>query len=209
MPDEQQAQEPILEMGEPDKGGGAARTLLILTIIATILFVGFLVIWHYRLLSVASNENAAFSALQEQLNNPANKKIEDKANSVSSSVLVLSNASKSKYLFRAFIDQLDTKITNDTKLNSLSIDNSGKVSLDGESASYRSVADLAVALQTSDKLKDVTISGLSQSSANESGNKQNLVTFSISAMIKDWKIQTPETQELPSATGEVPTVGGL
>jgi len=208
MPDEQQAQEPILEVGEPNKGGGAARTLLILTIIVTLFFVSFLIIWHYRLLSVANNKRAAFSALQEQLNDPANKKIEDKANSVSSSVLVLSGASKSKYLFRAFIDQLDTKITNDTKLNSLSIDNSGKVSLDGESASYRSVADLAVALQTSDKLKNVTISGLSQSGSG-AGASAGTVTFSISATIKDWKIQTPETQESPSATGEVPTVGGL
>lgn len=218
MPDEQ-AQEPILEMGGAEKGGGAAAAFLVLTIIISLLFVGFLVVWHYRLLSVTNNKKAAFSALQEQLNDKSNKQVEDRAGSVTSAMQILSGAVKSKYLFRAFIDQLNSKITNDTKLNSLSIDSSGKVSLDGESASYRSVADLAVALSTSEKLTDVTISNLSQSvaespaatSGSASRQATSKVTFSISAKIKDWKTSTGEDQGTLSPTGEavVPAVGGL
>lgn len=216
MPDEQ-AQEPILEIGAMEKGGGAASAFFVLTFVITLLFVGFLIVWHYHLSSVANNKKAAFSALQEQLNDKSNKQIKDRANSATMAIQILSNASKSRYLFRAFIDQLDSKITNDTKLNSLSIDSAGKVSLDGESASYRSVADLAVALSTSDKLTDVVVSNLSQSSGlstTTSGNSQTAspVTFSISAKIKDWKVSAEENQAigtLPSTSDVVPAVGGL
>lgn len=214
MPDEQ-AQEPVLEIGETERGSGAASTFFVLTIIIAVLFVGFLIFWHYRLVSLNSNKQAAFAALQEQLNDKTNKEAKDQADSVTSAVQILSTAAKSKYLFRAFIDQLDSKITNDTKLNSLSIDNVGKVSLDGESASYRSVADLALALSTFDKLANVSISNLSQTASGSASGKTaaaGKVTFSISATIKDWKVQTTAEQasSSTSAAGEaIPTVGGL
>lgn len=208
MPDEQEA---VLEIGEKEKGGGAAGVFFVFSIIVTVLFVGFLVFWHYRLASVAKNKQAAYSALQDQINDKSNKQIKDRADSVTSAIQILSTAAKSKYLFRAFIDQLNSKITNDTKLNSLSIDDAGKVSLDGESASYRSVADLAVALSSSDKLTNVEVSNLSQSAtettAKSVSQNTSKVTFSISATIKDWKANK-QASGSESSTDIVPAIGG-
>ncbi len=214
MPDEdQRANEPILEVGISEGGNKGASVLLVVSIIVTVLFTGFLVFWSYRLNSIAKDRAAALLSLQEELKSKQNTEIENKAASISSAVSILSTASKSKYLFRVFIDDLTKKITNDTKLNSLSIDDSGKVSIDGESASYRSVADLTVALQTSEKLKDISITGLSQSSSNDNEKSQGKVIFSISAKILDWKLAIAEAQTGASATEAsdgvtIPAIGG-
>jgi len=54
--------------------------------------------------------------------------------------------------------------------------------MDGESKGYRSVADLALALESSSKLNNIEITGLSLSTDGE--NSQ--VNFSISANLVDW-----------------------
>jgi len=199
MPDEEvhkEGTEPFLEINTPQGGSRTAGMVFILTIISVILIVGFLVFYKYHTDSQATDKEQALQNLQTELNSKKNKKIEDQAAQVNSTVQILSTASKSKYLFKAFIDELVKKITNDTKLNNLSIDSSGKVTMDGQSGSYRSVADLALALKSGSKLKNIQITGLTQSTENGAA----VVSFSMIADISDWKSASTTETQAPSAT---------
>jgi len=185
MPDEGQkpaGSEPFLEVGTSESGGKNSA-IFVITIILAILFSGFLLFDKYYTNSQAADRSKTLANLLAEINSKKNQEIESKAENVTSSLSILSTAKGSKYLFRAFIDELTAKITNDSKLNNLSIDSEGRVTMDGQSGSYRSVADLALALESSKKLKNVSISGMSQ--AEENG--EIVVTFSMSAEISDWK----------------------
>jgi len=198
MPDEesQKPREPFLEMNTPGGKKSAGGTLFTLVALFVILATGFLVFEKYHTASQAADKAGALQNLIDQLGNSKNKTVEDRANGINSALQILSTASKSKYLFRGFIDELVAKMTSDTKLNNLSIDDLGKVTMDGESGSYRSVADLAVALGSAKKLKDVQITGLSESSENG----KTVVTFSMTGQISDWKT---------TATSAAATKGGI
>lgn len=199
MPDEGQkpeSTEPFLEVGTPESGSGTASLVFILTIIFTVLVAGFLVFYKFYTDSQAKDRLQTLENLQTEIYSKKNQEVEVKAKEVNSSITIISAATRSKYLFKSFIDELTQKITNDTKLNNLTINDSGKVTMDGESASYRSVADLSVALQSSSKIKNVEITGLSQSAAEG----ETIVSFSITAEIADWNGTTSES-ETSSETG--------
>jgi len=206
MPDDQehraQASEPFLEINTPDSdGGGKSSIIFILIIILVFLITGFLVFYSYQTASQAEDKLAAFENLQSEISSKKNSQIESKATQLNSAAKIITSASKSKYLFKIFMDELSKKITTDTDLENLNIDASGNVTFDGKSSSYRSVADLGVALKSWDKLSDIQISGLSM--ASEDG--KNSVTFSITAKIKDWKsvdASTDDSQAVESTGGQ-------
>ena len=189
MPDEMESaarpNEPLLEINtEGDGGGGTSTVIFVLTIILLLLTNGFFVYYKFRLDSNVTDKTQALRTATDQLHSSNNKKIEAKADGVNSAIKIMTSASKTKYSFKTFMDELTKKITNDTKLNSMAISESGLVTVDGQSKSYRSVADLAVALKSSPKLSTVEISGLTQ------GSGVNLINFSLTAQIKDWKAAT-------------------
>lgn len=178
------ADEPFLEINTSEEEGSGQSTLIfIISIILVVLVTGFLVFYKYKTDSQAADKQQALNNVLDQLHSTENKTIETKASDLNSSLRIITIASRSKYSFNGFINELVKKITNDTKLNSMSISDTGLVTMDGVSASYRSVADLAVALKSSAKLNNIEITGLNR--GLEQGSSQ--VTFSMTAQITDWK----------------------
>lgn len=193
--------EPFLEMDtNADKGGSLSSTVLIVTVILVFLFVGFCVFYKYSLRSRANDRQAALDNLVTEINSQKNQAVEKKADSIKSAVSILRTASRSKYSFKGFMDELKKKITNDTKINNLSIDSNGLVTIDGQSKNYRSVADLAVSLESSDKIDDVEVSGLAQSS-----DSSGLISFTITAKINNWN---QATTTAATGTGSSQTTEG-
>lgn len=198
------AQEPFLEINTSEQEGGGTSTLVfIVTIILLVLTTGFFVFYKTRTDSQSKDKQQALNSVLDQLHSTDNKAIETKAANLNSAVQIISTASKTKYSFKGFIDELTKKITNDTKLNSVSITDVGVVTFDGISGSFRSVADLALALESSSKLKNVEIIGLTRSS--EEGATQ--VAFSMSAEIKDWKIES--ASDSTDSTTPADSIGGV
>lgn len=192
-----QANEPLLEINTEGEGGNSPSSMIfIVTIILLVLMTGFFVFYKYRLDSSANDKTQALNSVLDQLHSTNNKKIEDRASSVNSAIQIMTTASKTKYSFKAFMDELSKKMTNDTKLNSMAITESGLVSMDGQSNSFRSVADLALALKSSPKLTNIEISGLSR------GTDVNTVNFSMTAQIKDWKAALSSSTANQGATNE-------
>lgn len=187
-----QAEEPFLEINtSEDQGGGTSTLVFITTIILVVLTTGFFVFYKYRTDSQVKDKQQALNNVLDQLNSSENKTLETKVDNLNSAVKIITTASKTKYSFKGFIDELTKKITNDTKLNSVSITDAGVVAFDGSSATFRSVADLALALKSSSKLKNVEIAGLTRSP--EAGVSQ--VSFSMTAQIKDWKVESVESTD--------------
>jgi len=208
MPEEMrhsaQAEEPFLEINTSEEEGGGTPTLVfVVTIILLVLVTGFFVFYKTRTDSQVKDKQQALNGVLDQLNSTSNKTIETKADNLNSAVQIISTASKTKYSFKGFVDELTKKITNDTKLNSVAVTDTGVVTFDGISGSFRSVADLALALKSSPKLTNVEIIGLTRST--NSGEAQ--VAFSMSAEIKDWKVDSPSDSTTDTAPAD--SIGGV
>jgi hypothetical protein len=185
MPDEVRNaghEEPFLEIDTPGERSGSYTLSYILVIIVSVVVCGFLVYYKFHTDSLAADKSSSLDSFISTLESKNNSETEKKVNDINSAIRILSTEKKSKYLFKIFIDELKKKITNDIKLNNLSIDSQGIVVMDGESNGYRSVADLALALESSSKLDNIEITGLSLSTDGESSQ----VNFSISANLVDW-----------------------
>lgn len=185
MPDEVRNaghEEPFLEIDTPGERSGSYTLSYILVIIVSVVVCGFLVYYKFHTDSLAADKSSSLDSFISTLESKNNSETEKKVNDINSAIRILSTEKKSKYLFKIFIDELKKKITNDIKLNNLSIDSRGIVVMDGESKGYRSVADLALALGSSSKLDNIEITGLSLSTDGESSQ----VNFSISANLVDW-----------------------
>ena len=185
MPDEVRNaghEEPFLEFDTPGERSGSYTLSYILVIIVSVVVCGFLVYYKFHTDSLAADKSSSLDSFISTLESKNNSETEKKVNDINSAIRILSTEKKSKYLFKIFIDELKKKITNDIKLNNLSIDSQGIVVMDGESNGYRSVADLALALESSSKLDNIEITGLSLSTDGESSQ----VNFSISANLVDW-----------------------
>lgn len=201
MPDEVRNaghEEPFLEIDTPGERSGSYTLSYILVIIVSVVVCGFLVYYKFHTDSLAADKSSSLDSFISTLESKNNSETEKKVNDINSAVRILSTEKKSKYLFKIFIDELKTKITNDIKLNNLSIDNQGTVVMDGESKSYRSVADLALALESSSKLSNIEITGLSLST--DEGNNQ--VNFSISANLVDWNSSSSAEEGEAELEGE-------
>ncbi|MEI8060722.1 MAG: PilN domain-containing protein [Candidatus Berkelbacteria bacterium] len=197
-------EEPFLEINtSEDEGGGAANIVFVSSIILVVLITGFFIFYKYRTDSEVKDKQQALNSVMDQINSSENKAITVKAQNLNSALGILTVASKSKYSFKTFIDALKTKITKDTKLNSISISDAGLVSMDGITTNFRSVADLAVALGASPKLKNVQIVGLTKSDDESS----SLVGFSMTAEIKDWSTASSADSNTDSADS-AGSVGG-
>lgn len=193
MFDEQNRQnldEPLLKIETPaSEGGGKSMFFIIIAMVLAILFFVIFIFYRYNTAAQVSDKTAALTELSDQLKSKENRAIENRVSSINSAVNVVKKASKSKYQFYAFMNELAGKTTNDVKINNLTIDKNGAVTIDGKSKSYRAAADLAMALKSSSKIKNVQITGLSETVENNSA----LVSFTLTAEIADWKVKKSES----------------
>lgn len=119
-------------------------------------------------------------SLMAQLSTPGSVEIEDKAQEFKASVTALKQAYADKYSYSDFLANLNKKLTSDIKLSSITVDSAGGVlNISGSTKSYRSVADLMVALKSWDSLKDVELLSV----ANNKADNKIETDFSISANI--------------------------
>lgn len=109
---------------------------------------------------------------------------EKKANEFKQSVNQLRAAYAEKYDFTLFTTEFYKKLTNDVKLTNMAISADGTLSIAGKTKSYRSVADLMVAMKSWDTLTDVD---LLSSAMNETEGGAVEAIFSISAKIDKTK----------------------
>lgn len=141
-----------------------------------------------------------------QISSPTYSKVEKEAADFKESVNQLKTAYKDKYTYSKFLPELYKHITKDVVLSNISISNDGTISISGKTKTYRSVADLVVALKSWDVLAQVDL----LSTANTETEKGNIeTTFSISMKLDKTKSLTTESNTT-SMLDQMPltTIGG-
>jgi Tfp pilus assembly protein PilN len=121
------------------------------------------------------------SDILSQINSPSYVDVETKANEFKASVNALSDAKKNSFSMSTFLKDLYTKVTSDVVLTSIAVSNDGTLSLSGSTDTYRSVADLMMALKSWDTLESVDMSSVSNKKDEKTG--KIVTSFAVSAKI--------------------------
>jgi Tfp pilus assembly protein PilN len=164
-------------------------TMAVFSIVATLFF------WwmNKNLTETLKEKDSEKATILQQIASQGDT--EKKANDFKLSVNQLKAAYAEKYSLSTFNTELYKKITNDVKITSLSVSADGTLSMSGTTASYRSVADLLVALKSWDTLESVDL----LSTATNITSTKLETTFSLSAKIDKTK-QKAATTSVSSTT---------
>lgn len=144
-------------------------------------------------------------SLTQQITSPGSMDIEQKAQDFKSSVAQLKKAYADKYSYTQFLSDFNKKITNDAKLSNIAITSDGVLNINGTTKSYRSVADLMVALKSWDTLNSVEL--LSVANNTTEGGKVETI-FAISAKIDKEKQKTAAAVAAAAAAASTTTTEG-
>lgn len=149
----------------------------VFSVVATLFFW-----WMNRNLSTSLVEkNTEKDTILQQISSQGD--VEKKANDFKSAVSQLKAAYSEKFSMSTFNADFNKKITNDVKLTNLAVTAEGNLSISGTTKSYRSVADLMVALKDWDTLSNVEL----LSAATDVSEGAATTSFSISAKIDKTK----------------------
>lgn len=133
-------------------------------------------------IDVVAEKQSKLDSIEQQIKAPAMVKAEKESSDFKSSVGVLSKAKKDRFSITEFLPNFYTKITNDVKISSLALSADGSLSIAGTTKSYRTTADLVMALKSWSSLTNVELSSVSMSAGGEKEGKLE-ATFSISAKV--------------------------
>lgn len=142
--------------------------------------------------ALAEKKNEKDSIIAD-ITSPTYKDVEKNAADFKAAVIELKQVSAEKYSISEFLPELYKHITKDVQVKNISVKNKTEVAFDGTTSSYRSVADLVVALRTWSVISDVT---LNSASLNVGKDGKSEAVFSITAKIDP----TKKLKEEPATT---------
>lgn len=116
-----------------------------------------------------------------EITSPANVEVEKKAANFKSAVNALKKAQEEKVSMDTFLRALYTKITNDVVINNIAVSSEGELSINGTTTSYRSTADLMVALKSWERVEKVDLKSVSLQESDD--EEKRSYVFAISAKI--------------------------
>lgn len=146
------------------------------------------------------------SSIIADITSPGNVEVEKKAANFKAAVNALKEAKSEKYSNSQFLKDMGTKVTTDVSIESMTLSVDGVVNLNGKTGTYRSVADLMLALKSWDSLSGVDLSSVSM---QEGTDKKIYVVFAISAKLDKTKVPAvKEIAPVSTNTGSSTTKGG-
>lgn len=177
--------------------------LAILWVAAIFSILGTLFLWwtnNDTKTSLKEKESQKSSIVSEMVS-PTYTDVEKKASGFKSAVSALSAAAKERYSMDDFLKTFYTKITNDSTITSLSITQDGALNITGQTKSYRSVAELMVALSSWKVLSEVDLTSVSMATGDQAASG---ASFSISTKIDKTASLTGSTE----STADTSSSGG-
>jgi Tfp pilus assembly protein PilN len=172
--------------------------LAICWIAAVFAVLGTLFLWwtNNDTKAALKDKEAEKSSVVAEITSPTYADVEKRATGFKSAVSALTAAAKERYSMDVFLKTLYTKITNDSTITSISITQDGTINITGQTKSYRSVAELMVALDSWNALNKVDLTSVSMGTGDQSSSG---ATFSISAEINK-KVDLTGTSATTSST---------
>lgn len=127
----------------------------------SLLFIIFIFLSNSSLKNeIESKENEKAQALST-LNLPENQKVVSDVLGAKSVISVLSQISMEQDTKQKVLENLYGYITKDVKISTISLASDGTVGLDGKTSSYRTVADLMLALKSNKKISEMDLKAVS------------------------------------------------
>jgi len=145
-------------------------------------FAGFLWISKAGLNSVIAEKTEEKESLTNQVGSEQYADIEDEAKAVKDAIDTLTLISQEKVKTTETLKEIYDNLTTDVKITSFSMGADNSIVLDGATASYRQAADFMVALKSSERLSEVSLSTISLSPDSEATANQKVI-FSVSGKI--------------------------
>lgn len=150
--------------------------------VLSVLFLVYLLVAKSGLASTISDMEAEKSDITSQLESPSYADTESQVMAASEAIDTLSQVKDKEISKKALLDEIYAHITNDAKIVSVAISSDGNIAIDGATGSYRSVADLMLALKSYERISDLKLASVAVSDEEGVSNKEK-VTFSISGQI--------------------------
>lgn len=200
-------QDNLIPMGEHSSFNFALLIAFLVALMA-VLAAGYFWWMGKNTSDVVAEKELKLQSIEQQLKAPAMAATEKEANDFKSSVSILSKAKKDRFSVTSFLPSFYTKITNDVKITSLSLGADGTLAIAGSTKSYRTTADLVLALKSWTTLTDVELGSVSMSTGESEGTKPEAL-FSISAKIVKTPAAVATTATGSAATTTAETATGV
>lgn len=127
-----------------------------------------------------------------QITSPVFVDVEKRAADFKSAVNQLSAAKSERYDTNTFLTEFYKRITNDVQIEAVSLADNQSLAFNGKTKSYRSVAELALALKSWPVLSDAAIGTVALETDE---NEQNYINFTFSAKINKEKALIETSKE--------------
>jgi Tfp pilus assembly protein PilN len=179
--------------------GSSFNVGMLLTWISLIVAVGATAVFWLadrNVKSALNEKKQEKDAIIVEISNSTYADVEKRASDFRVSVSSLKKAKQDRYSYQEFLSQFYKNITNDVQLKNLTISDTGDLSLDGTTTTYRTTADLVLALTSWQALSDVKLGSVSF--AAEDGKPK--ASFSITAKINKTFSLTNPAQAVGGAT---------
>jgi Tfp pilus assembly protein PilN len=168
-----------------------------------VLFMVYLLVAKSGLSSTIADLETQRTDIQSQLESPSYVDTEKQILAASSAVNTLTEIKDKEISKKTLLDEIYSHITNDVKITSIAVGSDGSLAVDGATGSYRSVADLIMALKSYERVSDLKLASVAVSDEEGISAKEKVV-FTITAKIDLTKEITSDTgvDSSPEALGD-------
>lgn len=175
------------------KNKGIISTYILwITFVLAIAFTAFLLFKSRSVQNEALAKQETKDEIVSQLNSPSYLEIEKKANSFNQAFSIISAISGKSISKKELLSQLYGYFTKDVQIRNLALAKDGSVTIDGNTSSYRAVADFMTAVKSFNRVSEMTLSSVSLTEGEDIDTKK-AVAFSINFILDSQKSAPKES----------------
>ena len=169
--------------------------LVWITFIISSVFLGYLWIGKRGLDTVVVEKTEEKVALTSQVSSTKYAGIEKEAGSVKDAVETLSSIANDKIKTSELLTDIYSYLTSDVVVTSFSVGESGSVSLDGATGSYRQAADFIVAVKSNKRITNVELKTIFISTDAEVSASEKIIFSMTGSLDKSVEEETTIIEE--------------
>ncbi len=175
------------------KNKGVISTYILwITFVLALVFTALLLFKSRSVQNEAMAKQESKDEIVSQLNSPSYLEIEKKANSFNEAFSIISAISEKSISKKELLGQLYGYFTKDVQIRNLALTKDGTVTVDGNTSSYRAVADFMTAVKSFNRVSEMTLGSVSLSEGEDIDAKK-AISFSINFILDTQKSVTKDS----------------
>lgn len=183
-----------------------STTILWITFVLSLIATIFFYMQSTSLANSVVESEQTRDEIVTQLASPSYVQIEEKATAFKNAYSILSEINTTRLPKKELLTELYTYFTKDVAIRNIAISDDGTLTIDGNTASYRAVADFMVGLASYERISDLTLGTVATLNTKDIPLNKAVI-FSLTSKIdlkKSNEATTPET----SATDDFDATSG-